>query len=877
MSSKSNSSIITSKSKDSSSTGSSNANAFHSSRITLTRIVATLLLLHHGCVVDLEAALVNDAGHFATYLCDNEANVTSHLDRHCDVTIVREMLVRPLLFRSYSRPDRIKCLDCDIGPLRAQATLSFSMAVHTVDLSGSHVEHVEAGAVAGTMQTLLLSYNTLTRLDDVKLFAQTAQLRSLHLDHNELFYVDDRALDGLPELRELWLNHNRIVSLVARHFEHVPQLEKLRLHSNRLRTLDGDLFAANPRLRELTLYDNQLVHVDDDMWTIIQRIGSFDIANVQMQLDLNAADMAALANGNVNAAEAERTSVGANEVTGEDKVDCRIGSRRKDIPLHQLFNASCGNLSTVPLAAELYAKRYRYLNMRYNLINDLDHDAFAPPSTTLAKSHLIAIDLTHNQIESVHPNTFDSVPGLEELLLSHNYIRYLGTRLFSKLTRLRVLELHNNRVHTINAQQFWHTARLERLTLQRNRIKSVGDKAFDQLQQLDFFDMSDNAVQNDVLVYLNAKHVRIDRCNVAYMLVGDRCVRLHAFRNRLRSLNLRHAFALQHLNVSENHIDAVDLEATQQLQTVDLAGNQLTHIDFTPCNRLVTVRLADNFLVDARFATSATHLQSIDLSANSLTVLALPTETMYNLRQLNVSKNQLSTLQSLQLLYGLHELDVSDNPVSDIELSTFQNMDALETLLLRNLNVGRLEAGIFRALSALRVLDVSGNNITLSDLDVLATFNGLTALESLRLNDMQLQRVDKDAVLRTMPKLRSIGVSGNRWQCDELREFVHGMTAAYVEVESEWENVVEASVHGVRCAVRQWHSEPDAEEDSEPEDGTATNELQTVEEHNNGTIVSELTSVAAATLQRRGHWIGWSSLVCSALVLIGASACNGEL
>lgn len=773
-----------------------------------TALCLVWLALAVAILTPSAAAIVrHDADAFRTYVCDNEANVTAQLDRTCMVTVTRPMLTQSLLFRSRSQPDRIKCLDCDVGTLRDRAGLRFSMDVHTIDLTGSHVEHVEAGAIAGTAHSLLLTYNALTTLDDVRVFQLTAQLRTLHLDHNELFYVNDRALDGLAELRELWLNHNRLVSVVARLFRHLPQLEKLRLHSNRLRQLDGNLLAANGQLRELTLFDNQLALVHDDMWTVIKRISIVDIVNVQIQLNRHAAE--------AKRAASEPNTEMLDQLEQFDAAGCRIASMNQYIPEQQLYNASCGNLTAVPSAAEVANGRFKYLNLRHNMIGDLDQTAFA--TADAFTSALLTVDLTHNVIESVHPNAFDTVVGLKELLLAHNFIRYLAPRLFAQLTGLLVLELHHNQLHTINAQQFWGTKRLQRLTLHDNRIVSVGAKAFDQLQRLELFDMSNNSVQNDVLIILNAKVVRMERSNVAFLLIGDRVCRLAAAHNRLRSLNLRHAHRLVHLNASDNRIDVVDMQTVKALKTLDLVGNRLTSISLEYNSLLQVVRLADNLLEEVHFNVTGA-LQSLDLSGNQLQTLELPTANMYQLHRLNVSKNQLTSLQSLVGLYTLNELDASENPLRDvqvrveignlrhstslhllspIQVTAFQNMESLEALQLRGCDLTHMRPGVFRHLHALQRLDLSANNLT--ELAVLATFDGLHSLRQLRLNRNRLERLDAGRLLRTLPKLQAVGVSGNRWRCDVLADFVRKMEAAYVDVETEWESVVGSSVQGVRC------------------------------------------------------------------------------
>lgn len=741
--------------------------------------IALLLLLINIADLDrrhaVRSEIIKDSGSFATYLCDNDGADESVEMRTCDVSLSRPMLRnRSIVIRSqHPQLDHLRCNHCQIGRLHQLTGLRFSLNVDNVDLTLSGIRRIAAGSIAGTFNRLALTFNELVELDEAKIFAQVPTLEQLYLDHNQLLFMDDRSLDGIPKLSRLQLNHNQLEEVRPRLFAHLPNLDILWLDNNHLQSLDSEMFSANGQLSEITLFDNALAVIADDVWSRLSRIEMLDLDALRQQIKLNT------------------PTATSEEAVIVSRSDCDIGIIRNDIHVDQLFNHSCGNILEVP-TAYLQRSQYKHINLRHNSVSSINEHTF-----TNISSIILTIDLSHNRLTHVHPNSFASLIYLETLLLSDNNIQNLAGATFSNLPHLLVIELQNNAIHTISTSLFWHNMRLVRLRLDHNRIQIVGDHAFDMLQQLQLLDLSDNAIQNQVLLSLNAEQVVVRQANISFLMLGDRVAHVDASQNRIGSLNLEHASSLRELNVSGNALATIDVSRAKSLQMLDVSDNQLGFVSFLANVNLVDVIATGNFINEVRFAL-ATHLQRVDVSDNNLTSLILSGQTTFNLVHLNVSNNQLATLDAVGLLHALRELDASGNPFNTLRVTTFQNLELLERLLLRRTALTEISIGLFEHQgSSLEYLDLSHNALQTVDR---AVFMGLHQLRVLLLDANNLTTLDW-RLIELLPRLDRVGVSGNEWRCDELGVFVRAMVDNFVDVPSDRVGVRGASVHGIRCEV----------------------------------------------------------------------------
>lgn len=732
-------------------------------------IYTLLLLLNQRLPSSANADESYNFGNFVTYFCDNDDSQSSQLSTvsspMCDISVQRELFTKTILFRAYQQPKLIRCNGCNIGMLHRDRSLHISIEVMTVDLSDSHIEHIAGEGIVGTFKILVLAHNQLQMLDEIKIFAKTPQLTALDLAHNRIEEINARAFNGLANLKTLWLCFNNIVWLDARTFENLPKLRILKLHNNYLRTIESKQFSRNVHLNELTLFNNSLESIESDELDRLKAIEFLDMPNVWNQLTINGK---------------------SNKFYD---YECHMGGQMSNFAEMRMINLSCGHLENISID-QLKGQQFKYLNIRHNDISTLRE-----PYLFSNIAEVNAIDLSHNHIEDIHPDTFSGIEKLEILWLDHNNITSLDRRTFTNLPNLLILHLRGNRLQTIDTNLFWHNIKLNELSLNDNNIELLGDNVFDQLQQLEILDISDNSIENDVLISVNAKMVNLSRSGVSYLNVGNRVRILDASSNRISSININNARNLGRLNLASNKISTIDLTNQRNLRFIDLSDNSLTYISFSTNEYLTDVRLSRNYLESIHFR-SIQMLEKVDFSSNFLRSIYLG--EVFNLIDLNLSNNLLTSLQNVSQIHSLRYLDLSFNQLADVKTHSFQDLDNLEVLNLKSCGMQEIMVGMFEHQVNLQQLDISYNS--LNTIDILA-FGRLTRLKNLFVNGNNLTELDGKELLRNFPYLDKISISDNAWECRRLKAILEFFQLNYVQVVVESLDIEPfVQINGIGCS-----------------------------------------------------------------------------
>lgn len=174
-------------------------------------------------------------------------------------------------------------------------------------------------------------------------------------------------------------------------------------------------------------------------------------------------------------------------------------------------------------------------------------------------------------------------------------------------------------------------------------------------------------------------------------------------------------------------------------------------------NRLTSPLPALGHLVDLRW---------LNLSKNRLTTLD-SVASLPGLQVLNLSHNQLEGKLSVGKLRGLNALVVNANQITS--LGGLERLTKLETLIVSNNRIAELSGWISQATS-LTKLSASNNPVT--------NFSGLASLremKELRLNSTGMREVGE--IVRGMPKLRILEVGGGNaiQRFEDLGELPRGM------------------------------------------------------------------------------------------------------
>ena len=141
----------------------------------------------------------------------------------------------------------------------------------------------------------------------------------------------------------------------------------------------------------------------------------------------------------------------------------------------------------------------------------------------------------------------------------------------------------------------------------------------------------------------------------------------------------------------------------------------------------------------------------------------MPRDLPGNIAELQLNNNRIRTLQhkGLSGYSALRILRCADNLLDTIESDAFLSASHLESLSLtdNNLSKGYLQTGLaLRALTQLRILDLSGNGLT--EEKVSFVLENLTSLEYLSLSRNVMLRLDKD-IFRDLHQLRELNLERN--------------------------------------------------------------------------------------------------------------------
>lgn len=392
------------------------------------------------------------------------------------------------------------------------------------------------------------------------------------------------------------------------------------------------------------------------------------------------------------------------------------------------------------------ASELKTLDLSGNFIEQLTE-----PSVFANATNLFHLDLSNNRLRSLDAEAFNGLTKLEVLLLDSNQLDFLAPNIFATLPQLRTLQLHRNRIKSIQYQHVQDNKLLLELTLHENFIETLDDSMFDHLKKLQLLDLSDNMLQSPIRLNMIAVSVRLQNNNITCITVGSGIQRLNASGNQLTDANLTDAVNIVRLNLSSNLLTQLWIRSLSQLRSLEATGNFIERINFIQTPKL---------------------------------------------RELSLASNKLKSLQNLTHLGDLVKLDLSFNPIANMQLFVFSSMEKLESLSLEGIGLTRIQYGTFSFQHRLKRLDISYNNFTSLDLNVFYT---ISTLNELYVDGNNLHELNFADIRFHFPNLGRIGISDNAWNCTELIRIVR--TLANLKIHLHIDRFVKnrANVKGIGC------------------------------------------------------------------------------
>ncbi|XP_025836529.1 uncharacterized protein LOC108735943 [Agrilus planipennis] len=217
-----------------------------------------------------------------------------------------------------------------------------------------------------------------------------------------------------------------------------------------------------------------------------------------------------------------------------------------------------------------------------------------------------------------------------------------------------------------------------------------------------------------------------------------------------------------------------------ELRSLDLADNNIwtTPSDlFCPMYNLKRLNLTKNKIQDvaslefsdwgkgplAPGHACINGLEILDLSDNA--VISIPDNSLTGLRaleELHLQENAISTLgdRAFVGLSGLHTLNLSSNAIVALPPELFQSSRDIRHLYIRNNSLSVLAPGLLEGLDQLQVLDLSMNDLSSRWVNR-DTFSGLVRLVVLNLAFNSLTRIDSN-VFHDLYSLQILNLENNK-------------------------------------------------------------------------------------------------------------------
>nr|NP_001298740.1 leucine-rich repeat-containing protein 15-like precursor [Papilio xuthus]BAM18591.1 Toll-like receptor [Papilio xuthus] len=280
--------------------------------------------------------------------------------------------------------------------------------------------------------------------------------------------VEYESFENLPALKHLDLSQNSIRFLQLGTLDEALAVMHLNLSFNMLSQFPLGLFDQKTKLTTLDLTGNKIVSFELGIFDPLRRLKSLYLSsNSLVGKDLN--PYLFDQNPNLSILDFSRNDM----------------SQSPDNLLHALYNLETLNLdrtllNVVPkFATSSNLKSLKHLILSTNQIKRIDD-----PTVFINLDSLKVLDLSKNNLDFIHENTFKTLRNLVGIILRSNQITTLPETLFQNVPKLINIELSDNQLETITVASFKGTS-LKNLNLSDNKIKFLPKNFCLELQNID--------------------------------------------------------------------------------------------------------------------------------------------------------------------------------------------------------------------------------------------------------------------------------------------------------------------------------------------------------------------------------------------------------
>lgn len=719
-----------------------------------------------------------------------------------------------------------------------------------------------------TCDKIVMHHNKIEFFDS-RVLDRNYRLTSLDLSHNNIINIT-RLNRGFYYLN---LSHNSIEDL-GNIFENLHEFNVVDLSYNKLKAVSLNNFFIFGGVRSYLNLSNNNIHTITytsieplrDMWNRIPQSPEYDYGPITINFSFNKVEMKGeimdymKANGlrislifesnNINnldfflnrntTIEGESLSFRNNEIKALHPYFENCSFQELDLSFNAIVSIATSTFEGSNVE-ELYLNNNKLTSLNFEIFNgifhlrllNLSHNPLKMVDGSFSKRLQISIDishclletspkafgnvnlkdiyLSHNNINSIEPNTF---PNLELLDLSYNKLGHLKANVFSGLYVEKSLNLSFNPLSSLEGV-FNHSKIknvtltdisltkltpkdlvgldfIEHLNLNDNGIRELSNNTFDQLPKLKHIWLDNNSIQ-----ILPSNLFGFNKNLISLSIVRNplSIIPLDCFSHKMKLMNLSltingkimkkrffNLIFLEELHIVLSKITDIQkygFKGLVSLKKLNFENSTVSKLEpgafigLRNVKELDTQNLFANVnILRPKMFVGLQKLETLNLS--NIGISTIEDGAFFgldNLANLSLGGNKIGNLpkNSFLGLKSLKMLDLSHNNLTGREstfpIGTFRDLINLTHLHLQYNRIIKFHIGEFSNLRNLRFLNISHNQLSYLDRHLLFP---LKQLEVLDINSNHVIKFDYHFTLKHLSNLKMIGIGENKWPCENM-------------------------------------------------------------------------------------------------------------
>lgn len=399
------------------------------------------------------------------------------------------------------------------------------------------------------------------------------------------------------------------------------------------------------------------------------------------------------------------------------------------------------------------------------------------PYTYTYRTNLVtikSIEFRSSVLPSVPRKIFEKFEKLETLSMVNCQVLEIPRFTFEHATYLVNLDMARNNITKLEKNSFSGTHVLSKIDLSRNLIETIDPKAFNELANIKHLFLSANKITTldaEVFKFLkNLAIIKLDNNQLSTIpsniFLGNQQIQEIDLNG-----NLLNALKLSFFDNMPNILSYIDVSYNSlKLLFIDCTTFSYTYDEPNP----LYVNVSNNLLT------------SIDISPN------------FTVTHLFAGGNNISDLTIISKYTKLKTLDLSNNHVGQLNLTTFSNLPLLTYLNLEATSISGIDYGTFSHQTNLITLDISYNQLMSLDISMFAS---VTELQALYIDGNNLTSIDYIQLIDTFPKINLVGLQDNDFNCTALAKVISelGRRSIRIDVVEETRVMDKPNIKGIAC------------------------------------------------------------------------------